>query len=183
MLSLHLAVFVGSLTSPLTGLLAKTPKFKALNINAFGYNYLAWCEVKKSRNGRVVIGVGAEGTVTVSAFCPYKDDLRIFHDGETGQGSLYGALGKALAPAEGWDAVIGDTWVSRPVCKKVVKAISNKLCSGGDTELESNRAGLACAGRGKKEDHFVDGICDIAYALSWKQDRPSSPRREREITV
>ncbi|KAF4702301.1 hypothetical protein FOZ63_026865, partial [Perkinsus olseni] len=154
----------------------------ALNINAFGPNYLAWCEVKKSRNGRVVIGVGADGIVTVSAFCPYEDDLRTFQDGETGQGSLNGALGKALAPAEGWDALIGDTWVSRPVCKKVVKAISNKLCSGGDTKLASNRAGLVCAGRGK-EDHFVDGICDIAHALSCKQERASSPRGEREITV
>ncbi|KAF4753930.1 hypothetical protein FOZ62_019372, partial [Perkinsus olseni] len=183
MLSLRLAVIVGSLTSPLTGLLAKTPKFKALKISAFGPNYLAWCEVKKSRNGRVVIGVGADGTVTVSAFCPYKDDLRTFQDGEIGQGSLNGALGKALAPAEGWDALIGDTWVSRPVCEKVVKAISNKLCSGGDAKVESNRAGLACAGRGKKEDHFVDGICDIAYALSWKQERAPRPRRKREITA
>ncbi|KAF4682039.1 hypothetical protein FOZ60_011213 [Perkinsus olseni] len=155
----------------------------ALKISAFGPNYLAWCEVKKSRNGRVVIGVGADGTVTVSAFCPYKDDLRTFQDGETGDGSLYGALAKALAPAGGWDALIGDTWVSRPVCKKVVEAISNKLCSGGDAKLESNRAGLACAGRGKKEDHFVDGICDIAYALSWKQERAPRPRRKREITA
>ncbi|KAF4661863.1 hypothetical protein FOZ61_002898 [Perkinsus olseni] len=164
--------------------MASITTLTALNINAFGPNYLAWCEVKKSRSGRVVIGVGVDRTVTVSAFCPYKDDLRTFQDGETGQGSLNGALGKALAPAEGWDALIGDTWVTIPVCKKVVKAISNKLCSGGDTELESNRAGLACAGRGKKEDHFVDGICDIAYAISWNQDRRSSrPRREREITV